>query len=114
MFKQRSSAIWGMLAIVALFLVTVSPVALAQDWSFNVAENVVHQVKIGLSYLSTILAKQKGPRSFSATHALIIRSFVESIFGNGDPLITPEMGYENVRIVEQICRQIEKTRVSRN
>ena len=78
------------------------------------AENVVHQVKIGLSYLSTILAKQKGPRSFSATHALIIKSLVNSIFGNGEPLITPEMGYENVRIVEQICRQIEKTRVPRN
>ena len=42
MFKQRSSAIWGMLVITALILVAVSPVALAQDWSFNVAENVVH------------------------------------------------------------------------
>ena len=78
------------------------------------AENVIDQIKIGLSYLSTILAKQKGPRSFSATHALIIRSFVESIFGNGEPLITPEMGYETVHIVEQICRQIEKTSVSKN
>ena len=78
------------------------------------AENVIHQVKIGLSYLSTILAKQKGPRSFSATHALIIRSFVESIFGNGEPLITPEMGYACVHVVEEICRQIEKIRVSKN
>jgi predicted dehydrogenase len=78
------------------------------------AENVIHQVKIGLSYLSTILAKQKGPRSFSATHALIIKSFVESIFGRGKPLVTPEMGYENVHVVEQICRQIEKTPVSKN
>ena len=78
------------------------------------AENVIHQVKIGLSYLSTILAKQKGPRSFSAAHVLIIRSFVESIFGNGEPLITPEMGYKTVQVVEQICRQIEKTPVSKN
>ena len=42
MFKQRSVAIWGMMVIVALILLAVSPVALAQDWSFNVAENVVH------------------------------------------------------------------------
>lgn len=79
-----------------------------------IAENVIDQIKIGFSYLSTILAKQKGPRSFSATHALIIRSFVESIFGNGEPLITPEMGYETVHVVEQICRQIEKTPVSKS
>jgi len=73
------------------------------------AENVIHQVKIGFSYLSTILAKQKGPRSYSAAHALIIKSFVDSIFGKGQPLVTPEMGYENVHVVEQICKQIEKT-----
>ena len=42
MFKQRSSAIWGMMVILALVLVAVSPVVMAQDWSFNVAENVVH------------------------------------------------------------------------
>ena len=42
MFKQRSSAIWGMLTILALLLVAVSPVAMAQDWSFTVPENVVH------------------------------------------------------------------------
>jgi len=41
MFKKRSSAIWGMMVMVALILVAVSPV-LAQDWSFNVAENIVH------------------------------------------------------------------------
>lgn len=69
------------------------------------AENFLHQIKIGLSYLSTFLAKQKGPRSYSAAHALIIRAFVESIFGNGEPLVTPEMGYETVHIVEQICRR---------
>jgi predicted dehydrogenase len=77
-------------------------------------DNVVNQVKIGLSYLSTILAKQKGPRSFSAAHTLIIKSFVESIFGKGEPLVTPEMGYENVNVVEQICKQIEKTPGSKN
>ena len=42
MFKQRSSAIWGMMVIMALLLVAVSPVALAQEWSFIVAENAVH------------------------------------------------------------------------
>ncbi len=78
------------------------------------AENVTHQVKIGFSYLSTILAKQKGPRSFSAAHALIIKSFVESIFGKGEPLVTPEMGYESVHVVEEICRRIGKMPISRN
>jgi predicted dehydrogenase len=72
------------------------------------AENMIHQVKIGLSYLSTILAKRKGPRSFSATHTLIIKSFVESVFGNGEPLITPEMGYDTVQVVEKICKQTEQ------
>jgi predicted dehydrogenase len=78
------------------------------------AENVTHQVKIGLSYLSTMLTKHKGPRSFSATHALIIRSFVESILGNGESLITPEMGCENVLVVEQICKQIDNISASKD
>jgi len=72
------------------------------------SENIIHQTKIWLSYLSTMLAKRKGPKSFSAAHALIIRSFVESIFGKGEPLVTPEMGYEEVRLVEQITRQMSK------
>jgi hypothetical protein len=46
MFKQRSMAIWGMLCVVALILLAgsaaFSPMVLAQDWSFNVEENVVH------------------------------------------------------------------------
>ena len=75
-------------------------------WVF---ENAVHQAKIGLAYLSTLLAKRKGPWSFSAAHALIIRSFVESIFGNGEPLVTPEMGHEQVRIVEHIVKQMDRT-----
>jgi len=74
-------------------------------WLF---ENIIHQAKIGLAYLSTMLAKRKGPKRFSATHALIIKSFVESIFGKGKPLVTPEMGYEQVRLVEQITRHIDK------
>jgi len=77
-------------------------------WGIWLLENITHQVKIGLDYLRTIVAKRKGPRRFSAAHALIIRSFVESIFGNEEPLVTPEMGYEEVRIVEQITRQIDK------
>jgi hypothetical protein len=32
---------------------------------------------------------------------------VESLNGNGKPLVTPEMGYENVQVVEQICKQID-------
>ena len=42
MFKKKSVAIWGMMVIVALILFAVSPVVMAQDWSFNVAENIVH------------------------------------------------------------------------
>ncbi|KPV63930.1 MAG: hypothetical protein AOA66_0508 [Candidatus Bathyarchaeota archaeon BA2] len=72
------------------------------------SENIVHQAKIGLSYLSTMLAKRKGPKRFSVAHALIIKSFVRSIFGYGKPLVTPELGYEQVRIVEQITRQIDE------
>jgi len=71
-------------------------------------ENIIHQAKIGLSYLSTILAKRKGPKKFSAAHALIIKSFVRSILGYGKPLVTPEMGYEQVRIAEEITRRIDK------
>jgi len=77
-------------------------------------ENVIHQAKIGLAYLGPLLTKRKGPTRFSVSHALIIKSFVDSLFGRGDPLITPEMGYENVRVVEHICKQIEKIRGSKN
>jgi len=73
------------------------------------SENIIHQAKIILSYLSTMLAKRKGPKKFSVAHALIIESFVESIFGKGEPLVTPEMGYEQVRVAEQITGQIGKS-----
>jgi len=72
------------------------------------SENITNQAKIGFAYLKTILAKGKGPRTFRPAHALIIRSFVESIVGNRELLVTPEMAYEHVRITEQICRQIDR------
>jgi len=71
--------------------------------------NVVHQIKIWAAYLSNMIAKGKGPRNYSISHARIIRSFVESLNGNGKPLVTPEMGVENVQVVEQICKQIEES-----
>lgn len=77
-------------------------------------ENLSHQVKIWAAYLGNMIRKGKGPRSYSVSHARIIRSFVESLNGNGKPLITPEMGYENVQVVEQICKQIEENRTSKN
>lgn len=75
-------------------------------WS---SENITQQAKIGFAYLSMLLKRKglKGLKGFSASHTLIIKSFVKSILSNEEPLVTPEMGYENVRIVEQICRQIE-------
>ena len=76
--------------------------------------NVVHQIKIWAAYLSNMIAKGKGPRNYSISHARIIRSFVESLNGNGKPLVTPEMGVENVQVVEQICKQIEESRTSKN
>jgi hypothetical protein len=42
MSKQRSMASWGTLCAVALILVAVSPVVLAQQWSYTVPENRVH------------------------------------------------------------------------
>jgi UDP-N-acetylglucosamine 3-dehydrogenase len=70
-------------------------------------DNVVHQARIWGAYLGNILTKGKGPRNYSISHVRIIRSFVESLNGNGKPLVTPEMGYENVQVVEQICKQID-------
>lgn len=74
------------------------------------SENIIQQAKIGLAYLSMLLKRRrlKGLKGFSASHTLIIKSFVKSILSNEEPLVTPEMGYENVRIVEQICRQVER------
>ena len=69
--------------------------------------NVSQQAKIWGAYLKNIITKRKGPRNYSVSHARIIRSFVESLSGNGKPLVTPEMGYENVQVVEQICKQID-------
>jgi len=42
MFKQRSMATLGMICVLALLLILVSPVAIAQDWSYTVPENTVH------------------------------------------------------------------------
>lgn len=71
------------------------------------SENIIQQAKIGLAYLSMLL-KYKGLKGFSVSHTLLIKSFVKSILSNEEPPVTPEMGYENVRIVEQICRQIDE------
>jgi UDP-N-acetylglucosamine 3-dehydrogenase len=75
--------------------------------------NMINQVKIWGSYVKDILTKGKGPRNYSVSHVRIIKSFVDSIAGNGEPLVTPEMGYENVQVVEQICKRIEESRVSK-
>ncbi|MBT8172296.1 Gfo/Idh/MocA family oxidoreductase [Candidatus Bathyarchaeota archaeon] len=69
--------------------------------------NIIQQIKIWGAYLKNILTKGKGPRYYSVSHARIIKSFVESILGNGKPLVTPEMGYENIQFVEKICEQID-------
>jgi predicted dehydrogenase len=77
-------------------------------------ENLSHQVKIWAAYLGNIIAKGTSPRNYSISHARIIQSFVESLNGNGKPLVTPEMGLENVQVVEEICKQIEESRISKN
>ncbi len=77
-------------------------------------ENLSHQIKIWAAYLTNIIAKGTGPRNYSISHARIIRSFVESLHGNGKPLVTPEMGLENVQVVEEICKWIEESRNSKN
>jgi UDP-N-acetylglucosamine 3-dehydrogenase len=74
-------------------------------------ENLSNQVKIWAAYLGNIIRKGTGPRNYSVSHARIIKSFVESLNGNGKPLVTPDMGLENVQVVEQICRQIEESRI---
>jgi len=42
MFKARSSAMWRLLCLVAFVLIAVSPVVMAQDWSFTVPQNTVN------------------------------------------------------------------------
>ena len=76
--------------------------------------NVVQQTKIWGAYLKNIITKRRRPQKFSVSHSRIIKSFVDSIMGNGKSLVTPEMGYENVQVVEQICKQIDKKRDSIN
>ena len=76
--------------------------------------NVSQQAKIWGTYLKNILTKRKGPRNYSVSHARIIKSFVESISGNGQALVTPEMGYENVQVVEQICKRIDENSILKN
>jgi UDP-N-acetylglucosamine 3-dehydrogenase len=76
--------------------------------------NVSQQAKIWGAYLKNIITKRKGPRYYSVSHVRIIKSFVESLLGFGQPLVTPEMGYENVQTVEQICKMIDLRSVSEN
>ena len=74
--------------------------------------NVSQQIRIWGTYLGKILSKRKTPRYYSISHERIIKSFVHSLNGNGEPLVTPEMGYENVQVVEKICKLIEEKLVS--
>ncbi|MEJ2242916.1 MAG: hypothetical protein P8X87_00005, partial [Candidatus Bathyarchaeota archaeon] len=69
--------------------------------------NIAQQAKIWGAYIKNIVAKRTGPRNYSISHVRIIKSFVDSLQGNGEPLVTPEMGYENVQVVEKICKQID-------
>jgi predicted dehydrogenase len=69
--------------------------------------NVKYQAKIWGAYVKNIILKQKGPRNYSISHIRIIKAFVDSLSGKGELLVTPEMGYENVKVVEQICKQID-------
>ena len=73
---------------------------------------MINQIKIWGAYLRKMVTTGKGPRNYSVSHSRIIKSFVESLNGNGKPLVTPEMGYENIQVVEQICKRIEEKRVS--
>jgi len=77
-------------------------------------DNVSQQAKIWGAYLKNIITKRKGPRYYSVSHARIIRSFVDSLSGNGKPLVTPERGYENVQVVEQICKMMDQRSASEN
>jgi predicted dehydrogenase len=73
------------------------------------SENITQQAKLAFAYLGTLL-RRKGLRrlkEFSAAHTLLIKLFVKCLPSEEEPPVTPQMGYENVRIVEQICRQIE-------
>jgi len=72
--------------------------------------NMAQQFRIWGTYLKNIL-RGKAPRYYSISHSRIIKSFVDSLSGNEKPLVTPENGYEAVKLVEQICNQIEKLRL---
>jgi len=38
----------------------------------------------------------------------VYKMFVDSIKNNREPLVTPEMAYNTVKIVEEICAEIDK------
>ncbi|PVX24725.1 MAG: hypothetical protein CW691_06700 [Candidatus Bathyarchaeum sp.] len=69
--------------------------------------NVAQQAKIWGAYIKNIITKRKTPRYYSISHIRIIKAFVESLTGNGSPLVTPQMGYENIKVVEEICKIID-------
>jgi predicted dehydrogenase len=76
-------------------------------WGIMHWNNMVNQIKIWGAYVKDILSEGKSPRNYSVSHLRIIKSFVKSIYGNGEPLVTPEMGYETVQVVEKICKRID-------
>ncbi|MGD2066197.1 MAG: Gfo/Idh/MocA family oxidoreductase, partial [Candidatus Bathyarchaeota archaeon] len=49
--------------------------------------NMEQQIKIWGAYIVNILSKGKSPRYYSVSHARIIKSFVDSLNGNGKPLV---------------------------
>jgi predicted dehydrogenase len=43
----------------------------------------------------------------NGVHERLIRLFVKSVLEDGKPLVTPEEGYNSVRILEEICHRID-------
>jgi predicted dehydrogenase len=70
--------------------------------------NVSQQAKIWGAYIKNIITKRTGPRYYSISHARIIKAFVESLQGKGEPVVTPEDGYKNVKVVAEICKIIDE------
>jgi predicted dehydrogenase len=78
--------------------------------NFSIAKDCLSDAR-RLSLLTTKNALQYSFRkhgAYAVSH--VYTMFADSIRNNSEPLVTPEMAYNTVKIVEEICTDIEQTK----
>ncbi|MBN2186599.1 MAG: Gfo/Idh/MocA family oxidoreductase [Dehalococcoidia bacterium] len=81
-----------------------------ESGSYRIPDLLFDELKSGLRLttgaVSSMLRVASSRRWYEIGHRVLIRKFLESVTGNMDPPVTGEDGRETLRILEDICRQV--------